>query len=186
MDLGKLAPARRSAHLRKILKGMLETSRALLENRLLIEILSRIPGIARQEFKDESNRGFVWEHRRHVDKGNWKYCLLFEYLTQQVGPDHVLVSLAERWPSLSKDHPQSDSALEMCADVVEFILADCRYTGNAVPRELREARIKLHSLLKRFVDSADDLVRILVNFDPDVRVRAWANPRDVYSAAIQQ
>ena len=38
------------------------------------------------------------------------------------------------------------------ADVVEYLLADCRYLGPAVPPQLRTERMHLHTLLKSFID----------------------------------
>ena len=151
MDLGRIAPARRSPHLRQILKSMLEDSRALLENSLLNDILSRIPGITRQEFKDDSNTGFVWERRRHVDKGKYMYGLLYEFLAHQAASDHVLGSLAKRWPSLCMDHSFPGTSLEMRADVIEFILADCRYLGEAVPSRCFRASHGMRTGVRRLV-----------------------------------
>ena len=74
-------------------------------------------------------------------------------------------------------------SMELRSDVIEYLLADCRYLGEAVPHQLRSERMHLHTLLKSFLEAADELVRYLVNWNADVRLAQYKPADAVYRAA---
>ena len=164
---------------------MVVASRSLLENDHCTDLLEQILGLPRQQFKDTANEGFVWnaKRKRHVDAGNWTYSLLWEYLIRQAPPGHVVHRLASKYTSLHFEHPYTSFALELRGDVIEFVLADLRYTGPSVPAATLRHRLEVRRTIKEFVDGADCLIKVLLAYDADATVKDYLPPSEVYRAA---
>ena len=146
-------------------------------------ILMQIRDSTREQFKTESNQGFVWfaSCKEHVDLGNWMYAFLFEFLVHNAADDHPILALGKHYSSLQAHHEFSLGSMELRADVIECMLAGCRETSSSVPENLKDGRIRLNDQVKKFLAKADKLTRWLVAFNKDA---TWLNPKIVYRAAM--
>ena len=69
---------------------------ALLRTPVLLQCLQELATVPRSEFKTLSNEGFVWTNRRHVDMGNWRYTVLYQFLIALAG--HHQMQIFRRAP----------------------------------------------------------------------------------------
>ena len=183
MDVGRFASAPQHLEYRKMLIEMIKEARTILINPLCQEILSKIAALPRQEFKSESNKGYVWfaSGKRYVDLGNWMYAFLFEFLVHNADYDHPILALGNHYSSLKAHHEFSLKSMELRADVIECMLAGCRETGPCVPEDVKAIRVELHDKVKQILAKVDQLTRWLVDFNRDA---VWLNPSIVYRAAM--
>ena len=183
MDVERFASGPQHLKYRKMLIEMIQDARTILINPLCRDILSRIRDQSREEFKAESNNGFVWYHssKQYIDLGNWRYAFLFEFLVHFADYDHPILALGNHYPSLQAHHEFSLKSMELRADVIECLLAGCRETGACVPEDVKTMRVELHMKVKQFLKKADALTRWLVDFNMHA---VWLNPSIVYSAAM--
>ena len=183
MDLERFASGPQHLKYREMLNEMIKDARTILDNPLCRDIVSRIRDQSREEFKAESNNGYVWYHssKQYIDLGNWRYAFLFEFLVYNADCGHPILTLGDHYLSLKAQHEYSLKSMELRADVIECMLAGCRETGACVPEDVKTMRVQLHTKVKEFLTKADALTKWLVDFNMDA---VWENPSRVYRAAM--
>ena len=101
----------------------------------------------RQNFKDHSHRGGVWQKKKYYAIGNFAYAILYNLLMKEalvqngVSPEMTLLRyryLVNKYESLDINH----SNWEIKADVIECLLATSAETGPMVhPDDKRQRMI---------------------------------------------
>ena len=131
-------------------------------NRCLFEILE----VDRTVFKARSNDGFVYMKRRQVDLGNYSYAMLF-HLALHIskgkefeGTQALFKAIAKRYGYLA-DKTTSEAALELKADVIEYMLQDCKKTGVLIAPDLVRERNKFIDLMRGWDMVQEDLFRCI-------------------------
>jgi len=140
----------------------------------LASLLEEIERIPRELWKTETHDGVIYRRGHKHDDGNFRYkCMvhiLREYselpsvcntqvMTQRF--DDVFLALAARYPSLAPLAVDSPSSLSMYGDIIEFVLADVRMTGRAVPTPLTRVRIAIGSHFRALSDALEEQEHIL-------------------------
>ena len=128
----------------------------MLVNPVLDRGLKQVIDLEAKEFKTYSNEGAVWINRRHVDIGNYRYAVLYQLLWR-FAIFNNLNSIVESFESLSKMYSSlalkayfTKHSIENKGDVIECVLADCRFTGPAINAEVRRDRIAFNEAMKGF------------------------------------
>ena len=122
----------------------------LVKNDCLEDWLEDIFVIPRQQFKDISHQGHLFYNRHRIDLGNYKYSVLFQFMTRLAphhGQEHItrkLMQLSGRYESLSKPGSTTDTGIEMRGDVIEYCLYFALMTGPAIQDDVREARLSFN------------------------------------------
>ena len=135
---------------------LLAIVRKLVHHPVVRHALSKIMGMTTDAFKDYSNTGFVFRAGKPRDLGNYSYTLLFQFLHRMAKHyklTHVsskFDTLAMIYPSLSRTQRPSQHSISMKGDVLEVMLADCRYTGRSVPDQLRLERQEFHDTIVEY------------------------------------
>ena len=99
MDLERFARGPQHLKYRQLLIEMIQDAKTILKHPLCRDILSRIRDQSREEFKAESNNGYVWYHssKQYIDLGNWRYAFLFEFLVHFADYDHPILALGNHY-----------------------------------------------------------------------------------------
>ena len=122
----------------------------LVKNDCLEDWLEEIFVIPRKQFKDISNEGHLYFNRRRHDLGNYKYSVLFQFMTRLAphhGQEHItckLMQLSDRYASLRREGSTTDTGIEMRGDVIEYCLYFALMTGPAIQDDVREARLSFN------------------------------------------
>ena len=136
----------------------------ILSHPVLLQGLQEITTLTRQDFKNESNHGFVWVDKRNIDLGNIAYsilyCMLYRYARHFKHGDvwQVLQFLETRYTTLQLKE-SSDNAIIMKADVIERVLYVARQSGPALSPSIRLSRQSLNALMKRYQETLVDIYR---------------------------
>ena len=155
-----------------IMQQLMASVEKLIKNDCLEDWLQEILVISRQEFKDISNRGHIYMNRRRQDLGNYKYSVLFQFMTRLAphhGQEHItrkLMQLADRYESLSKPSSTTDTGIEMRGDVIEYCLSFALETGPAIEDDVREARLSFNRDMVEFSRAYDSLIQGLCMSPP--------------------
>ena len=155
-----------------IMKQLMASVEKLIKNDCLEDWLQEILVIDRQEFKDISNRGHLYMNRRRHDLGNYKYSVLFQFMTRLAphhGQEHItrkLMQLSDRYESLSKPSSTTDTGIEMRGDVIEYCLYFALMTGPSIQDDVREARLSFNRDMVEFNDAYDSLIHGLCMSPP--------------------
>ena len=157
----QLRDARAAKHL---LARLTRLVNAMVRNPVLQTGLQQVLGFTRSQFKQHSLCGCVWIDRRHVDIGNYRYAVLYQMLWR-FAIFNNLNSIVESFESLSKMYSSlalkadfTKHSIVKKGDVIECVLADCRFTGPATNAEVRRDRIAFNSAMKGFSVAVDRLL----------------------------
>ena len=153
-------------------KSLQEVILAIADHHIFLEGLVHINASSRGDFKQTSNQGFVWHHRRLWDLGNWSYTVLYQWIAKLV-PDRpqsaeVLAQLEELWQHYESLHPKwarTEASCCMKGDVIEACLAPCRLTSFNVEAAVVQHRVAFNALLVRFWSTLEDVYRICFRND---------------------
>jgi len=158
-----------------MMKQLMASVEKLIKNDCLEDWLQEIFVIDRQEFKDISNRGHLYMNRRRHDLGNYKYSVLFQFMTR-LAPHHgqeniawKLMQLGDRYDSLKKPWSATDTGIEMRGDVIEYCLHFALMTGPAIQDDVRKSRLSFNSDMLEFNESYDSLIHGLCMHPPVAR-----------------
>jgi len=147
--------------------ALLGSVHAILTHPLFSSGLADLLRVERPEFKQQSNEGFVWQKRRHVDCGNVAYCVLFQMLSRIIEGKKrcemrdVFDQLVLRYPSLNLRAEHTERSMNLKGDVIEFLLAKCRETGPMVDADLIDRRISFNRLLVQFAESYEGIIKMM-------------------------
>ena len=153
---------------------MQDVAVAVLRTPVLLQCLQELATVDRHEFKTLSNEGFVWTNRHHVDMGNWRYTVLYQFLIVLAGHHRMQTVvnafnvLVAKYPSLSRKHPPTKESLGMKGDVLEYCLHYCRFTGPAVEPTVVIHRLEFNEIMRPFEACVDALLHIIID-DKDGR-----------------
>ena len=122
--------------------GLLIVVKGILFHPVLLEGLQRAINLPRQDFKNESNHGYVWMDKRNVDLGNIAYSILYCMVYRYAGHYHYIdykcgevwrafQDLEQRYSSLQLGE-SSKNAIIMKADVIETVLWIARQSGEVI------------------------------------------------------
>ena len=120
----------------------------------------------RQSFKTQSNQGFVWHKKRHKDLGNVRYAILYQFLFRlachtQAPVTGLFQELEGRYTSLGMQAPITTNSAELRGDVIEVILACCRFTGPEVDDTVRQTRVRFNELMLQFSQVLESILCII-------------------------
>jgi len=152
---------------RELCKDILDVVELLLANTEFIQAIRDLTGTERRTFKNQSYCGAVWIGRRYKDLGNICYCVLFQLLWYVAkSPNHaaqleLLQELSDCWPSLGDKWDPSSDSIEMKADVIEYVLAVARLTGDAVSNSQRVPRSECNQLIRRWYGQWERVLKII-------------------------
>ena len=144
---------------------------AMVRNPVLQTGLQQVLGFTRSEFKEHSNRGFVWTDRHLVDLGNYRYAVVYHFLWRFARHNrlHALTflfdSLSDVYTSLELKADFTYHSLEMKGDVIECVLADCLLTGPAIESETRRNRREFNDRVVEFYETLERLINMTYNGD---------------------
>ena len=146
-------------------ENLIGTTKSLMRNPVFNRCLYEILECDRKTFKDGSNEGFVWRRKRHVDIGNPAYSLLFQLAKHIAGgsvefadANALLGALGNRYESL-QDKTTSEAAMELKADVIEYMLFDCKFTGISIDPHLVKERLSFNATMVQWTEYEDRILR---------------------------
>ena len=140
---------------------MCDIATEIVSSACLSHRLQEISVADRAHFKSTSNEGFVWSKRRHLDLGNVRYSVLYNFLYRMCskasvisGDQQALSALGAfnrciaRYSSLDIHAENTKLSHNMKGDVIEFCLEPCRFVA---PTEAeKQNRLIMNALIKKF------------------------------------
>ena len=114
-------------------------------NKRLLPCIASMHNIDAAEFKSITNEGVVFIENKPRDLGNYRYSLFFDALYRTPCCDGTVVTdlgnkyngllgalnnLVDKYESLALQHPPTYAMLVRKGDVIEFLLADARLSGD--------------------------------------------------------
>ena len=146
-------------------ENLIETTKNLMRNPVFTRCLAELLECDRQTFKDGSNEGFVWYRKRHVDIGNPAYSLLFQLAKHIAGgcegfadANALFDAVGKRYGCL-QDKTTSEAAMELKADVIEYMLQDCKYTGISIDPDVVKERLHFNAMMVQWADYEERILR---------------------------
>ena len=151
-----------TARMNKLVIRVVDTTKNILEDDHFRQLISDIASLrSRVDIKAGSYDGVVFEGGRAIDMGNWQYSVCFNLVRGRSSrsAEDIFEPIIAHWPSLMRD-------IELQGDIWEYVLADCRFTGLAIPKDLRDKRVRLHSLIRAYCQDVWALRMECSNFAP--------------------
>ena len=146
----------------------------LLDSPVFNSGLDEILRLPRPEWKTGSNNGFVWFPRgRGRDLGNYFYTVVWQtcwYLVMKKEPfaqqKGRMLLLAEKYTSLADKHVNTEEALSMKGDAIEFILSPTKFTGPCMDVQSRRERDEVTRLFRLLWKLWESMLK-RIDKDPD-------------------
>ena len=151
---------------------MCDIATEIVSSACLSHRLQEISVADRAHFKSTSNEGLVWSKRRHLDLGNVRYSVLYNFLYRMCSKAWVssrdqqaLFALGAfnrciaRYSSLDIHAENTELSHNMKGDVIEFCLAKCRYVAPTDAEN--QNRLRMNALIKKFHEQLVFLEKLL-------------------------
>ena len=151
---------------------MCDIATEIVSSACLSHRLQEISVKDRADFKSNSNEGFVWSKRRHLDLGNVRYSVLYNFLYRMCSKAWVSSSDQQaffalgafnrciaRYSSLDIHAENTKLSHNMKGDVIELCLEKCRY--RAPTDAENQNRLRMNALINKFHEQLDSLEMLL-------------------------
>jgi hypothetical protein len=151
---------------------MCDIATEIVSSACLSHRLQEISVKDRADFKSISNEGFVWSKRRHLDLGNVRYSVLYNFLYRMCSKAWVSSSDQQaffalgafnrciaRYSSLDIHAANTKLSHNMKGDVIEFCLEPCRYVAPTDAEN--QNRLRMNALIKKFHEQLVFLEKLL-------------------------